>query len=514
MNPVFLQAAIFITGCAGIVAEYVLSTLATYILGNSVFQWTMVMSLMLFAMGMGSRISRYFKDSLFDFFLFAEFTLSVLCALSAVVSYSVSAYFTPASTAVMIYLHSMFIGLLIGMEIPLVTRINHNYTDLRINISSIMEKDYYGALLGGLFFVFVALPYFGLTYTPAILGSINFFVAIMLIASYFPLIRFKKTVVFAGLFCLLILTLIFLFAKPVIIFSEQTKYKDTIIYEKQTKYQKIVMTRWKDKVWLYLNGQQQFSTYDEKRYHEPLVHPVMNIAYPCEKVLVMGGGDGLAVREILKYRNVEKIDLVDLDPDVTDLAKNHPVLTSVNKGSLNNPAVTVHNSDAAYFLENSGELYDVIILDFPDPDSMDLMHLYSEHFYRLVKKHLSKGGAFVTQASSPYFTPKVFISIKKTIEKSGFASIGFHQNVPTMGDWGFIIGVKSEVFSEEMLRKKYDTISIEEIPTDFLTDEIIKTMLFFGKDVFEGIDQDKIDTNSKNHPVLFKYYDSGRWEIY
>ncbi|MCB9480600.1 MAG: polyamine aminopropyltransferase [Desulfobacteraceae bacterium] len=514
MNPVFLQAAIFITGCAGIVAEYVLSTLATYILGNSVFQWTMVMSLMLFAMGLGSRLSRYFKDYLFDFFLFAEFTLSVLCALSAVVSYSVSAYFQPSSTALIIYFHSILIGMLIGMEIPLVTRINHNYTDLRINISSIMEKDYYGALIGGIFFVFIALPYFGLTYTPAVLGSINFFVAVMLILNYFSILKFKKTIVFAGTVSFLFLTVIFVFAKPVIFFSEQKKYKDTIIYEEQTRFQKIVMTRWKDKIWLYLNGQQQFSTYDEKRYHEPLVHPVMNISNSPENILVMGGGDGLAVREILKYKNVKKIDLVDLDPKMTDLAKNHPVLTSVNKGSLNSEIVNVHNNDAAFFLESSGDIYDVIILDFPDPDSMDLMHLYSEHFYKLINKHLSRTGAFVTQASSPYFTPKVFISIDKTIQSAGFSTIGYHQNVPTMGDWGFIIGTKNDVYSDKILRKKYEEIKLDEVDTDFLTDDVLKSMLYFGKDVFSGIDHEKIMTNTKSHPVIFRYYDKGRWDIY
>ncbi len=510
MNPFFLQTAVFITGCAGIVAEYVLSTLATYLLGNSVFQWTMIMSLMLFAMGIGSRASRYLKDSLFDYFLMAECLLSVLCALSAIVSYSVAAHVTSSSTSIVIYIHSMFIGALIGMEIPLVTRINDNYTSLRVNISSVMEKDYYGALLGGIFFVFIALPYFGLTYTPAVLGSINLIVALMLITGYFNLLKFKKIIVSSVFGALIILVIIFLSAKNVIMYSEQKKYTDKIIYQEQTKFQKIVITQWKNNYWLYLNGQEQFSTYDEQRYHESLVHPAVNCFYNCENVLILGGGDGLAAREVLKYKNIKKIDLVDLDPKMTELAKTHPVLTAINKGSMNSEKINIINSDGLKYLEDSEKFYDVIIIDFPDPDTMDLMHLYSRHFYEMVKKSLSKGGIFVTQASSPYFTPRVFLSIEKTIQSAGFETVKYHQGIPTMGDWGFICGA----VNEGNLQKKFEKINFSGIQTRFLNNEILNASLVFGKDVFEGIDKKDIRINTKNNPVLYKYYNKGRWEIY
>ena len=514
MSPIFLQTAIFITGCAGIVAEYVLSTLATYLLGNGVFQWTMVMSLMLFAMGLGSRVSRYLKDDLFDFFLLSEFCLSVLCSLAAVVSYSVAAYVDHSFTALIIYTHSMLIGMFIGMEIPLVTRINDNYTSLRINISSVMEKDYYGALIGGVFFVFIALPYFGMTYTPVILGTINFFVALMLILTYYPLIKYKKIVLFFSMLSVVSIVMIFLFSKSVILYSEQKQYTDKIIFAEQTKYQKIVMTRWKNNVWLYLNGQEQFSTYDEQRYHESLVHPVMKLASSRENILILGGGDGLAAREVLKYKDVKSIDLVDLDPAMTNLAKNYPVLTEINKGSMNDKKLHISNDDALNFIKNTNKLYNIIIADFPDPDTMDLMHLYSKIFYSNVKKHLAKGGVFVTQACSPFFSPRVFLSIRKTIASAGMSTLKYHQQIATMGDWGWVIAVDSAWMDEDRLKNKFINIDISDIPTRFLTKDILDGMIKFAKDVFFGIKTDKIKINTMNNPVLYQYYNKGRWDIY
>ncbi|MEM8567818.1 MAG: spermidine synthase, partial [Bacteroidota bacterium] len=155
-----LKLALFATGLSGIVAEYILSTLATYFLGDSVFQWTMIVSIMLFSMGLGSRISKSIKSSLLEKFITIEFTLSVLSAFVSVITYSASAYY--GYVGFVIYGLSIIIGLLIGMEIPIVIRLNDEFEDLRVNVSTVMEKDYYGSLLGGVFFAFVGLPYLGL----------------------------------------------------------------------------------------------------------------------------------------------------------------------------------------------------------------------------------------------------------------------------------------------------------------------------------------------------------------
>ena len=266
-----LKLCLFATGCAGIVAEFVLCTLATYFLGNAVLQWTLMMSFMLFAMGLGSHLSRYCSAHLLDTFTVLEFSLSLLCAISAAAAYVLSPFLN--NVGVVIYPLGIAIGLLIGMEIPLITRVNAAHEELRVNISSVLEKDYYGALIGGLFFAFVALPYFGLTYTPVALGAVNFGVASLLLWRFRSLLHAPRLLsglwagVGAGLIGLFVL------AEPILLFGEQALYKDTVILVRQTPYQRLVVTRWRDDYWLYINGNQQFSSYDEERYHEPLVHP-------------------------------------------------------------------------------------------------------------------------------------------------------------------------------------------------------------------------------------------------
>jgi len=353
-----LKVSVFATGCAGIVAEYTLSTLATYLIGNAVFQWTLVMSLMLFSMGIGSRLSRYFKNHLIETFFIVEICISILCASSTVLIYSLS--FIISSADILIYALSLCIGALIGFEIPLVTRLNESCEELRHNIASVMEKDYYGALIGGLFFAFVALPRLGLTYTPIILGTVNFIVAGLILIFFYRLIERKKLIISAFAACSLFLITVAALAKPIILFGEQKQYKDRVIYAEQTSFQKIVITRWKKFYWLFINGQTQFSSFDEEKYHEPLVHPAMNLTANRSFALILGGGDGLAAREILKYPDVKSVTIVDLDPGMTNLAKTHPTLLDLNRGSLNDSRVHVINKDAAEFLREDLNLYGAI----------------------------------------------------------------------------------------------------------------------------------------------------------
>lgn len=506
-----LKVSIFATGCAGIVAEYVLSTLATYLVGNAVFQWSIVMSLMLFAMGLGSRLSKFIHNHLLDYFIIIEFCLSLLCASASVLAYGISAY--TSSISLVIYSLSIMIGILIGFEIPLVTRLNQEYEELRSNIAGVMEKDYYGALLGGLFFAFFALPYLGLTYTPIVLGSINFLTASLLLWFFFRLTE-KKKILAAAFFtsCIFLVSLVFL-AKPIIMYGEQRQYKDKVIYAEQTKHQKIVMTQWKDYYWLYINGQQQFSTYDEEKYHEPLVHPAMKLSADRSNILILGGGDGLALREILKYKDVESVTMVDLDRDMTGLARKHPVLMEINQGSMQDERLKVINRDAGAFLKEDVHFYGVIIIDLPDPDSVDLMHLYSESFYRLVKKHLRPGGVVVTQAASPYFARKAFLCIIKTMKSAGFCVLPYHNQIPTMGEWGWVMGVGNKEAAAG-LKESVLALDFDDLDTRFINNEAMISMLHFGKGVFVPGWENSIKINTQANPVLNTYYRSGAWAMY
>ncbi len=512
-KSIALKASLFATGCAGIVAEFVLSTLATYLIGNAIFQWTIVMSLMLFAMGLGSRMSRSFRLNLLDTFILIEFFLSILCAMAAELAYGLAAFTN--YIALIIYAQAFVIGCLIGLEIPLVTRLNEEYEELRVNISGVMEKDYFGALLGGLLFAFVGLPYLGLTFTPIFLGSINFLVASFLLFGFFSLIEKRKILVTSFVVTLVFLIALGLFAESVIQYGEQRKYKDKVIYSEQTKFQKIVITRWKDFYWLYINGQEQFSTFDEEKYHEPLVHPAIKLSHDASHVLILGGGDGLGLREILKHKEVTSITLVDLDPAMTNLAKSHPVLLEINQGAMNHEKVKIVNQDAATFMAKDANLYSTIIIDLPDPDAIDLMHVYSEKFYNMVNSHLIRGGIMVTQATSPYFSRKAFLCIYKTISAAGFTVLPYHNQIPTMGEWGWILGIKSEKgLDEERLKHAALQLRFHDLHTSFMNQDAMISMIHFGKGVFDPEELEKIQVNTELNPVLYRYYLSGSWGMY
>ena len=492
------------------VTEYTLATLASYLLGDSIRQWTIVISLMLFSMGLGSRYSRKFEAQLLDRFVLIEFGLSFLCTFSAMFCFWISAY--TINFGLVIYAVACMIGFMTGLEIPLITRINQSYESLRENISSVMEYDYYGGLLGGALFAFVLLPFLGLTYTPVLIGSLNLLVA-SLILWYFPdrLMRPRiLNIQFAALF--LVSVLAFAVAKPIILYGEQHKYKDKIVYQEQTRYQKIVVTQWKEDYWLFINGSTQFSTYDEERYHEPLVHPLMGLIKERKDILLLGGGDGLAAREILKYPDVENLTLVDLDPDMTRLARQDTIFLSINQGSLNDPRVRVVNQDAYQFIKNSGDLYDAVIIDLPDPKSVSLSLLYSLGFYKMVEKHLKPFGSMVTQSTSPLYSPEAFLCIKKTMEAAGFSTVPYQNSVPSMGQWGWVIGVRHEAMPAQRLKQELLTLEFADIETRFFNRDAMISMAHFGKGLFEK--EAQIEPNTQFDHNILKYYRQGSWDLY
>ncbi|WP_010520333.1 polyamine aminopropyltransferase [Aquimarina agarivorans] len=512
-NSFVLKAAIFATGFAGIVAEYVLSTLATYFIGNSIFQWTMIVSLMLFCMGLGSRLSKRIHSNLIQNFLLLEVSLSLVVAFSSVVVYTIAAF--SLYYEILIYALSMLVGLLIGLEIPLVVRINKEYEDLKTNISSILEKDYYGSLLGGVFFAFVGLPILGLSYTPFVLGIINFLVAIIVLFRFkqkIALLRLKKlNALLILVFGILISGI--LYTKPIIQWGEQKKYKDKVIFSEQTKYQKIVLTEWKNEHWLYLNGNLQFCTIDEEMYHEPLVHPIMQLAGMPKDILILGGGDGCAVRELLKYPSVQKIDMVDLDPKMTALGKEHPVLINSNNGSMSSSKLNIYNKDAYNHLEqDANSFYDVIIIDLPDPRNIELGRLYSHEFYTHCYRKLRPNGFIITQAGSPYFATKAFNCINNTLQSANFKTVPMHNQIISMGEWGWILGAKKTNPMDLKLALKSSTF--KNVSTQWINNEAMQLLTSFGKDAFFNSTVDSTDINKIHNPVLYKYYLKGNWDLY
>ena len=261
--------------------------------------------------------------------------------------------------------------------------------------------------------------------------------------------------------------------------------------------------------WLFLNGHQQLSTYDEALYHEPLVHPVMLIHNKAKRVLVLGGGDGAAVRELLKYEQLESIVLVDLDPSVTSLAMTHPILLSINRNSLNHPKVTVINQDGFKYLEDVDNQFDIIIADFPDPRTVDLGRLYSMEFYWLCRNALNEDGLLITQAGSPYYAQRAYECIEKTIAAAGFSTLKLHNQVMTLGEWGWVIGAKKTTTD---LKNKLQN-SVLSVNTEWLTNDALTMISSFGKEVFPK-NYDVVKINRLHDPVLYKYYMNGHWDVY
>jgi spermidine synthase len=401
---------------------------------------------------------------------------------------------------------------MIGLEIPIVARLNEQYEELRVNIASVMEHDYYGSLVGGLFFAFVGLPHLGLTYTPFVLGMVNFLVAMWLFFYLRNTLSAKGRMYIqtASVVVLAVLVSGVFFAKPIIFFAEQARYKDQVIYEKQSKYQKLVITQWKNHYWLFINGSQQFSTLDEAMYHEPLVHPLMQLSPQRQNILVMGGGDGLAVREILKYEGVKNITLVDLDPAMTDLGKNHPILRDVNKDAMRHPKLKILNQDGYAFLANTKEYFDIIIIDLPDPRTIELGRLYSQEFYQMCYKQLRPNGLMITQSGSPYYSTRAFECIGRTINKAGFSVVQMHAQILTLGEWGWTIGAKS--LEKEALKKALQKLDFKNVQTQWLNNEAMQMMTSFGKKSFFLADSAEI--NTIHNPVLPNYYIKGSWDLY
>lgn len=507
----WIKVAIFCTGMTGIVAEYIMATIATYCLGDSVKQWTVVISLMLFAMGVGSQVSRSCADKLLDTFIFIEFSLALLVSLSVIFIYAM--FGVIEHPAFFIYLLAFTIGLLVGLELPLATRINAHYENLRINISSVLSKDYLGALGGGIFFAFLALPYLGLTLSATIVGCLNFAVALVLGWVWWKEIKWRKVFAVSASVVGLAIAFAFIFGNDVVLFSEQQRYQDKIVFQTQSRYQNIVLTTFQKDYWLYLNGHQQFSTRDEYRYHESLVHPAMLLSRKAVQVLVLGGGDGLAAREILRHTRVKKMTLVDLDPVMTDLARTHPLLVQINRGALRDKRVSIVNRDAFSFLHDDERIYDVIIADFPDPRTAGLARLYSLQFFQAVSRRLRAGGVFVTQAGSPSYAPRAFQAILKTL-RSLHPAVPLHTYLPTMGDWGWVVAMKSPISNLELRRMILD-ISLTSLATQlrYLDAETLKHMTSgWGKDF--NVSYDTVKINRISDLSLHRYYQGGNWSLY
>ena len=486
-----LITTLLISICS-IIYELIISSISSYLKGDSITQFSITIGLYMSAMGIGSYISKYVRANLFDKFIFVEITLGILGGFSSFILFF--AYIYTQIYELIMYSVIILIGILVGIEIPLLTRIiEENNSNIRVNLANIFTFDYIGGLIGSLSFPLLLFPKLGFVTTSFLVGSINILGAILIIFKYKKYIKSYNIIKYLCIFTFS-LTVIFMLSGKIITKNiESGLYRDDIILSKQTLYQKIIMTKHKDDLRLFLNGNIQFSSRDEYRYHEALVHVPFLYAKEHKRVLILGGGDGLAAREVLKYEGVEEIVLVDIDSEMTNLCKSDKQISALSNNSLSNNKVKILNEDAYLFVSENQSKFDVIIIDFPDPNNESLNKLYTNVFYNHVKANLNENGVMAAQSTSPYYARNSFWCIHKTIATQFKHVLPYHAHVPSFGEWGFNLA-----YNGDLERK---SLTVE---TSFLNHENIGNLFNFAQDEKTAIDN--IEVNDMFKPVLINYY--------
>jgi spermidine synthase len=495
-RPPLLFLNVLIVATCGLIYELLAGTLASYVLGDSVTQFSLIIGIYLFAMGVGSWLSRFIDKGLARRFVDIELAVAILGGFSApllFLTFARVSYFYAV-----LYFLVFAIGVFVGLEIPLLLRILKDQVEFKELVSRVLAFDYIGALLASILFPILFVPRLGLIRTSLIFGMLNAGVALWGTWLLRPLIkgnilgmRVRAVIVLA------VLLLGLVKANKITSLAEDEMFADEIVYTKDTPYQRIVITRGRAGFQLFLNGNLQFSSTDEYRYHEALVHPAMLLANKPRRVLVLGGGDGLALREILKYPSVTQVTLVDLDPDMTMLSSRFPLLAELNQRSLSDNRVRVINRDAFVWIEETAEEpFDAAIIDFPDPNSFALGKLYTTHFYRQLRSRLTRDAAVSVQSTSPMFARNSYWCIVRTLEAAGFAVRPYSTSVPSFGLWGFALA-RSSPF---------------EIPTQpplglkFLDDQTLRAMFTLSTDIGPV----PVEVNRLDNQALVRYYE-GEW---
>ncbi len=439
---VALLASVFVVAACGLVYELAAGALASYLLGDSVLQFSTIIGSYLFAMGIGSWLSRYFERQLVAHYLRIELLVGLVGGLMPAALFAMQAL---PGTAFRFVLYGLvlLVGTLVGLEIPLVMRIlKRHFSEryaLKDLVSQVLTFDYLGALAVAVAFPLLLVPQLGLVRTGAFFGLLNAAVAVWALWLFRGELRQLWSHIVACIGVVAALLGAMAYADRISTWAEDRFYADRIVYSETSRYQRVVVTSGRAGVRLFLNGNLQFHSRDEYRYHEALVHPAMAAQGAPKRVLVLGGGDGMAVREVLKHPSVKSVTLVELDPHMTTLFAEQPMLRELNGDALRSPKLTVINTDAFAWLEQNPGTFDVIVVDFPDPTNFSLGKLYTTSFYALLDAHLSASGYAVVQNTSPLIARMSYWTVAATLEAAGLATTPYHAHVPSFGEWGFIL---------------------------------------------------------------------------
>ena len=496
-----LYINVFVVATCGLIYELLAGTLGSYLLGDSVTQFSLVIGLYLSAMGAGAWLSRRLVKGLARRFLEIELAVAVVGGLSAPVLFI--AFGSTDSFQFVLLAFVFAIGTLVGLEIPLIMRILEGTVSFKDLVSRVLTFDYVGALAAAIMFPLVFVPRLGLVRTSLLMGVLNAAVALWgtwLLADRLGKaklgVRVRAVLVMIGLIVALG------FADRFTTWAEDSMYSDPVVYSETSPYQRLLVTRGRAGFNLFLNGNLQFASADEYRYHEALVHPAMIAAdAPPRRVLILGGGDGLAAREVLAHPSVEHVTLVDLDPAMTRLSKNFTPLAELSRHSLDDRRVRVVNDDAMVWLEQDREQWDAMIIDFPDPNTYGLAKLYTKLFYTRVFARLAPGGAVGLQATSPLFARRAYWCVIETMRAAGLIVRGYQVPVPSFGVWGFALAKKAPFEPP----KRAPNVALR-----FLNDAALSSMFEMPADMTPV----PVEINQLDNQVLVRYYEREwkRWQ--
>lgn len=478
-----LLAAVAACAACGIVYELAMLTLSTSLNGGGIVATSLIVAGYIAALGLGALLIKPLLARAAITFIAVEVLLGIVGGLSAAALY-VAFAFVDGSTLVLA-VSTALIGCLVGAEVPLLMTLLQRGrepgqsdlpTDTGRTLANLNAADYLGALIGGLAWPFLLLPHLGMIRGAAATGIINLLAAA--IVAVFLLRRVVSGRQLAAALtalaaALALLVTLLVRAQDIEVSTRQQLYADPIIAHRHSAYQDIVVTRRDNDMRLYLDGDLQFSTRDEYRYTESLVYPALGGG--ARSVLVLGGGDGLAARELLRQPGLQRIVQVELDPAVIELART--TMRDANGGSLDNPRVRVVIDDALSWLRGArSDRFDAVIVDLPDPDTPVLGRLYSTEFYALVAGVLNPGGLVVVQAGSPFSTRTAFWRTVSTIHSADFAVTPYHVYVPTFGDWGFVLARRGEAAPVAALPREVP-------PLRYLDQRVLDAATVFSDDV-------------------------------
>jgi len=497
-----LLLSTFLIAACGIVYELLAGTVSSYLLGDSITQFSLVIGLFMASMGLGAFLARYVSSEPAQGFIWLQVTVALIGGSSALSLFFAFAYL--GNTLPVLVAITIGVGAAVGAEIPFLIALLRTYRPLAANVSDVLTIDYLGALVASLLFPLVIVPGLGLIRASAFFGLLNLFVAAMAAFLYWSRLRTRRRMVVAVAIAAGGLAGLFGGAERLAAEINARLYGGEIVLAETTPYQKLVLTRENGLLRFFINGGLQFDSRDEYRYHESLVHPVMSLARRRRHVLILGGGDGLALREVLKHRDVETVTLVDLDPAVTSLFRRNDLLARMNGRAFESDRVRVVNEDAARYLARGQDLYDIAIIDLPDPHDLTLSRLYSRWFYGLLRARLTADGVFVTQATSPYYAREAFWTIAHTVEAAPgvypLQAIPYHAYVPSFGDWGFVLAGSLDLDRRAL---------VVSVPTRYLDAAQWEKMRHFASDLEEL----ETPVNTLQTHTLARAYELGwsRW---